>query len=60
MDAGDDSADGGAGTDECEAETEVSCEADPPAATAISSALDGLTRFKASVAESGRVARIRW
>lgn len=28
--AGTDSADGGPGTDECDAETEVSCEADPP------------------------------
>lgn len=28
--AGNDSADGGPGTDECDAETEVSCEADPP------------------------------
>lgn len=27
---GNDSADGGPGTDECDAETEVSCEADPP------------------------------
>ena len=55
---GSDSADGGLGTDQCAAETEVACEADPTATT--STAVHDVTRFKADVAPSDRIASIRW
>ena len=58
-DEGTDSADGGIGTDQCDAETEVACEADPLRASS-SSGFEGLVRLKATFAESGRIARIRW
>jgi Ca2+-binding RTX toxin-like protein len=46
-DAGTDSADGGLGTDACDAETEVNCETDPPALTSIASTSRGAYRFGA-------------
>jgi Ca2+-binding RTX toxin-like protein len=52
-DAGLDSADGGVGTDQCDAETEIACEADPPPPTA-SSAFKRMVEFTSMQSRMGQ------
>jgi Ca2+-binding RTX toxin-like protein len=57
---GTDSADGGLGTDQCDAEMEVACEADPPPPTSMASSSGGANGSWAYGLAYGRVARIRF
>ena len=57
---GTDSADGGLGTDQCDAETEVACEADPPPPTSMAASSGGPNGFWAYALAHERVARVRF
>lgn len=57
---GTDSADGGLGADQCDAETEVGCEADPPPPASIASASVGSYRFGAFGSVYGRASRVTY